>query len=86
MVFMFESYCFLVCFVCFFGVMISQSITIDDSFSNLFKGTSIGVYTLGFGLVLFCIRGSSNSYMPGNNFFPPVCVISVLLHDQLANF
>ena len=50
-VFMLKSYSFLVCFVCFFGVMICNhllSIPINDSLSSLFKGTFVRVYTLGF--------------------------------------
>ena len=81
-VFMLKSYSFLVCFVCFFGVMIP----INDSLSSLFKGTFVRVYTLGFGLVLLCIRDGSNNYMPGNDFFPPVYMsYLVVLRDQLAN-
>ena len=76
---MFEPYCFLVLCCLFFGghdFPIDISIPINYSLSSLFKGTSIGVYTLGFGLVLFCIRDGSNNYMPGNDFLPPVYVIS----------
>ena len=81
--------CFHVWILLFFGLFClfflgswfsnQLSIPINNSLSSLFKGTSIGVYTLGFGLVLFCIRGGSNINMPGNDIFPPVYVMSVCI-------
>ena len=61
--------------------------------SSLFKGTSIGVYTLGFELVLSCIRvggdymtgsDSFSSFLPWTLFLSFSYLISVQIEENIT--
>ena len=79
--------CFHVWILLFFGLFCLFFFGGGNDFPiNYLLLSMIGVYILGFGLVLSCIRGSSDC-ITGNNFFSSsVCPIQLDCHDQLAIF